>query len=194
MHTDALKSIGRLVLSRNPERSLADNDDLCTCFFTHSVDRSRHAGSRGILVASGGLCHDRNGAIRTTDNGTARFEWRHWSSVDNEANILGCAFPDCCRAGRHAKECITLRVRGTGGRGCSIGSPLHVNNTWRGSGPASVARIASLRRVWLRADIFTALRLRGCIADQRNQQHDQQNTPNSKTLMNRQDTPHNLLF
>ena len=127
----------------------ADDNDLCTCFFAHAVDRPRHAGSCGILVASGGLGHDGNGSVRTAADGSSRFK-RRWSpSIDHEAYILARALPCHCCAGLHAEKRIALGARDAGSGGSPIGSPFHVDLTWRGSRSTRIARIAKLRRICL---------------------------------------------
>ena len=71
-----------VILPKPNERSFSDDDELSIRVLTHSIDRSRLAGSRGILETPLPLCHDGDLSVGAAVDRTRRVKRGCRANID----------------------------------------------------------------------------------------------------------------
>jgi hypothetical protein len=119
----------------------------------HSVNASGSAGSEGVSVASGFLCYNSDGSIRTSHNCSRGIERRGVAKIGHDACVLASSLPCHGRARFNADGRVFWEVGNVGGnrRFSSAINALDLKDTWGTVRSTGICRSAELFRTRIRA-------------------------------------------
>jgi hypothetical protein len=172
----------------------AGHDDFGVFGIAHPIDGSRDASPNGIFETPRPLRDDRNRAIGTADDCSARcVKRRSGAEVQDETCVLGRALPRDGGADLYAERRIGFSTRDAGSDGSGVTGALDVRNAGIRTGAAPGTSVAQASWVGFRADVLigAAARLFGRqVTGGESEREQDQSAPDCRAVLSLHDTPH----